>query len=1543
MTKEIEKLPPSSSEENVEKRPTIKDLQKELKGRGETGVSKLRKAELKQRLKKVKESEFEQARERLTRAEANMEKITGVRGFLGFEKEAKTEESREAVKEEYETALRDYEAKKEELLKDVDKEKESFDKEGTLTPEQEQEAVPKEKEKLADINKEAEDTTQKAKELLAGELKYLDIEPKEIFEKLSDKEIKTLHKLMEEKDDEKIVAFYKEKIQEVAVSQGKEDLLIKGKAEEIAQNIHQIIQQTIEAEAQAAVSKFGWGKAGKMVGGILKNFALIGGAAKLIAAAGIATGGTGVVVMAGGLALTRLITKKIERKAKQKKATKTEEKFQKQLEQARNKAQEDLFEDVEKLKRELSGLMSNEMRRQTSKEAITTLKEYEKAKVEGKDKVLESKLQDLEKEFYLNALTKVRAEYPDVDEWQQKDMAVQMAMTLAQHERGEHEARKRLEALKNEKPKVYELVQKFNLLRSGTPDKKPEGMTEEEQGIWEKYKYDIISLATGTAIGVAIRSSSLGRVVAGAIGGVGIGYVLGEAGGKKTEIKGIKEIELMIDEAEKVIKDIEFPAEELPQLRENVVLVQSRIELGLLDSNPLLKSRAENFIHNVRQVEFANQRVLSELLWHQQINTQKLEEKIEQDVSRIEKKTKRRKLISMVGGGLGGALTAGYFTKEGKEILGLGEEAAPEALAEIEAEVAEVTPEVVPEALAEEAAEAGEAQAEAPEAPVEIATEPVPEHLDYQDGDSIWQEVENQMDDRSAFKEWYESADTHDAERTYAIDYIKDKVVESPQEYFSEEYLPADVDNVTSEQLENLDWDKLFCEASSAEELEKVMTDLSDVAKQSIIENNELLAEYVSKTSEAIDSSTVDQLLTDIKDAGDVDQYLQSLEAAEAVEPVLAEVGEEYWEDLTDKMNEALAAGDEDQIKALVLEAVQNEPDWALDQSQTQFFLRVLEGNDGVIGKDFGGLVAEGNDFNKDTLDLAIEHFKEKAMSGKLPDSDMWTPRYVYDDTGQQQMVNMKNTGSRLFPKYEIDYNGDGAVEKGDIVKGFGAKKELLHMMESPLDTVSIATEEVEEVVAPVETMPEPEQAEVLETKEATPEQVFEKAAAESTERVTEIPEEVPTFETVQAEPDTLLTSEDSDKFVQTINKFKNIPEATKQELPGIIDTIKQEYPSADKYILKETPDGSAQIDFYDEQGNMLASSYTKGDLRAPLEVTESIPEKTPEAVVGEEVPGPKTPAEEVADQPPGQTAEQAELTPETEVPEKLTSFRERLLEYHEDFAKTEQGVDRFILNDQGEVVIEGGKEGTTFGLDDEGNLISYKGDHAHNILEPGQSWRHITHAEVAKMEMPGVEVVSEPETPVPLEESAPAEKSIAEEKVIEEPTEVTAVGETAKTASIEEVADAEKVIIDLGGLEEVGKDPEKFQDFISTTLEGNEKGQKIARSYFEKYHNYREVTGHAAEEAIRLANGPIPKDLNDLIFARQDELSGKIEKLIQNVKESGPDWGKGGTYYRSGNMSPEEFREVYKNTEMSEWVEKLGLDRKTFSTNRARQLFKSL
>jgi hypothetical protein len=468
---------------------------------------------------------------------------------------------------------------------------------------------------------------------------------------------------------EKIINFYKNKIKEILKNSGNEELLSDEELRKVSERINRTIQQTIDAAAQQEVAKMNMKKVKSLTVRAAVDAALVAAGSFGITAL---TGGIGAVasigISASAVSGVRLLVRKLRGRREKGKQEENRAKEQAEIEEKKNEFLTQLFTNTEEFTRQLSGHISNTIREQTSGTALETLRvSAEEARDKGHGEVMDSTLSKMEKELYQSALVQIEAnypesEYPEIDAMQRHNMAVQLAMTLGQHERGELEAKDRLEELKGKNPAVYRFIEKYNMLSAGKPDSLPENASESDKKFWEKHKYDVYSFLVGTSVGLAIRADATGitRAALGAVGGAAMGRMVAEDVNRRQEKKAIGEITSMLKEAEELIEDINFPVNQLDTLRENSIYVQSKLDLGILDSDPLLKSRAENFIHNVRKIEMQNQELLDGLMTQMTANSEALEKQVETDVSRIEKHTKRRKVLFILGGAIvGGA--AGFF------------------------------------------------------------------------------------------------------------------------------------------------------------------------------------------------------------------------------------------------------------------------------------------------------------------------------------------------------------------------------------------------------------------------------------------------------------------------------------------------------------------------------------------------------------------------------------------------------------------------------------------------------------------------------------------------------------------------------------------------------------------------------------------------------------------------------------------------------------------------------------------------------------------
>lgn len=449
---------------------------------------------------------------------------------------------------------------------------------------------------------------------------------------------------------EALNAFYREKIAAALAEQGKEDALDEETLQSVAERINAVILDTIALEANRNSID---SKAKGMLKQMLKTAPIMAGAALAIGSAGLALPITGALVGGSSWILRRLLA------AREKgKASDTRLKHREKVNEAKTLSTERLFADLEGLGKQLSGHISNALRQETSQKAIERLQTIEAAREEGE--IPSERLDDVTKEFYFSALAQVEAKYPDLPQEQKQSMAIQMAMNLAQHQRNRSEAKDRLAAIREQKPALYKLIEKYNLLAAGRIDAPPEGMTEEEKRVWGVSKHDLLSLGVGASIGAAVRGSDVVRTALGALSGGAMGYMIGEEIERKNEEKVFKEIKGLLEEAERLIVDLSISSDQISELRRSRDVVQARLETGILDSNPLLKSRAENFVANFQRVELSEVSGVDALLGRIETNTAHLQDQVEHDLSRIEKASKRAKLAATIGGTILGA-AAGYF------------------------------------------------------------------------------------------------------------------------------------------------------------------------------------------------------------------------------------------------------------------------------------------------------------------------------------------------------------------------------------------------------------------------------------------------------------------------------------------------------------------------------------------------------------------------------------------------------------------------------------------------------------------------------------------------------------------------------------------------------------------------------------------------------------------------------------------------------------------------------------------------------------------
>jgi len=128
------------------------------------------------------------------------------------------------------------------------------------------------------------------------------------------------------------------------------------------------------------------------------------------------------------------------------------------------------------------------------------------------------------------------------------------------------------------------------------------------------------------------------------------------------------------------------------------------------------------------------------------------------------------------------------------------------------------------------------------------------EHIDYQGGNSVWRESDNQLSARSEYFSEYLGKNMHEGEvkalKTVNVSRLMNKIVESPTAYGLKE--GVDVDHLSAEDLKNIKWDQAIKDTFG----EKGLTlELSDEQIEKIIDNNETLKEFFKENPLAPRSS----------------------------------------------------------------------------------------------------------------------------------------------------------------------------------------------------------------------------------------------------------------------------------------------------------------------------------------------------------------------------------------------------------------------------------------------------------------------------------------------------------------------------------------------------------------------------------------------------------------------------------------------------------------------------------------------------------------
>ncbi|MDD2758005.1 MAG: hypothetical protein PHD72_01340 [Patescibacteria group bacterium] len=500
-----------------------------------------------------------------------------------------------------------------------------------------------------------------AKEVLT-EAGVVEIKPQELLANISEHDAGKLGEFLKKGSAEEAKNLLRDILKE-HTSQ-----LAAEQREEVSQQSYEILRATVLAETNrqmAKTSKTGLAK------NILKNLGIAAGIG-IGAGMVIGSGGAAAMVAAGVIAARPILMKQISESEKFQQAKKkvAESKagtfwgntfgkwFKK--EEPKNDPNAVLAKTVDAMdiKDQLSAVLANQIRENTSRDVRAKIKTYteagrtamERPSAETEDKFAAA-LDAASYEFYQNALNYVEVTYAGASAEQKKQAALQITLAIGGYERGEVKAAQALKEIqaKAERPEdKYWLVAKME----------------------ELTKVRSENLAGAVGIGVvmagAIRFSAYGRILSGALGGAAVGLSVEKSTRERGDVKLEKNIAKMIDEAEKKLagrKVWDIAEADLKKAGDNAVAILSRLDLGLLDKNKVLKNRAENFVAFVNRLKMEKADVAGDSL-------DKILADIGRGSDRLEKLTqkakdkltgdnvKKRQLLFMLGGAVaGGALS----------------------------------------------------------------------------------------------------------------------------------------------------------------------------------------------------------------------------------------------------------------------------------------------------------------------------------------------------------------------------------------------------------------------------------------------------------------------------------------------------------------------------------------------------------------------------------------------------------------------------------------------------------------------------------------------------------------------------------------------------------------------------------------------------------------------------------------------------------------------------------------------------------------------
>lgn len=443
--------------------------------------------------------------------------------------------------------------------------------------------------------------------------------------------------------------------------------------EVITEQVYSLLRGAVEAESQKEIAVLQAGKASKMgkVGSFVARMA-----PQLAMAAGIGIG-AGLVIGSGGAAaavagatigLVRVLNKKIAKSeifqtAKEKAGSfwgkRIGKLFKKEKPPVDNEKIVSEVADKYINKDILASILANQLRENSSQDLIEQVRVF----AEDKNKVLRNPtpelfekfsntLDEISQEFYKRSYNYLLARYPEENEEKIAKIALAMTSTIKMYQRNEVKA---TQAVDFSDRKAVDEVDK-------------EWLVDKMEKFFKFRSEGAGAVLFGGAIGYAVaETSSVGRVISGALAGAGLGLMIEKKTRMAEDEKLKKTIETTIADAEKKLfgQEVIIAEKDLEKAKNDSAFIRAKLDMGFFDDKPLLKNRAENFIARVNKMTLekfeAPRFTIDDLLADLNKQAKKLDKETEKTAKQILKsfQTKDRALVYMGVGAVVGGL-AGY-------------------------------------------------------------------------------------------------------------------------------------------------------------------------------------------------------------------------------------------------------------------------------------------------------------------------------------------------------------------------------------------------------------------------------------------------------------------------------------------------------------------------------------------------------------------------------------------------------------------------------------------------------------------------------------------------------------------------------------------------------------------------------------------------------------------------------------------------------------------------------------------------------------------